>query len=120
MFKQIKEQIDVEDFGVEIVDGQMIISPAESGVILLSSLTTQQTELESVEQKLIEIDDYLLKIVNENDIYRDLLEDCLNALDEYEQEELVDRITKNLWRVSGVYADGTEVQIDMKEEIDNV
>ena len=120
MFKQIKEQIMVDDFGVEIVDGKMIISPSESGVILLSALTTQQTELENAEQKLIEIDDYLLKIVDENDTFRDLLEDCLNTLDEYEQEELIKRINKQLWRVSGVLADGTEIQIDMKEELDNV
>lgn len=116
-FKELKEQINVEEFGAEIVDGQMIITPAESGVVLMSALTTQQNEIDMLEKKLMEMDNYLFVIVNENEEFRDLLSECLFAFED--DTELSNSIAKALWRVSGILEDGTEVKLEWKEGLDN-
>lgn len=116
-FKQIKDKLELSEFNANIEDGKFIIEPANAGIVLLAALQTQQETIDSLEEHLELTSKDYETIVDENEDFRELLHECLNALPA--GSELALTVEERLWRVSGITSDGTEITIDYKKEENN-
>ena len=119
-FKEVNDKLGVADFNAEIVDNKFIITPANNGVILLASLSNQQSTIEVLEKEVVNCHNEMQLLIEENEDFRELLLNCIDILTDSKvdnSDALIQDINDKLWRVVGVLADGTEINIDMKEEI---
>jgi len=108
-----KEMLGTDNFNVKIEDGNMIITPAESGILLLTNINTSEEIIADFEEKLLRYDKELTLVLDENELLRELLLMCQAECTI--PNELNKAIEETLWRVVGVYADGTEVEIEMRD-----
>jgi hypothetical protein len=105
-----------EVFDANIVDGSLVITPADAGIQIFAALATMEERFTSYETRLEQQEEILLDLRDNNGRLRDLLERTYGVLLESGQTELADEVIEAAYPVVGVADDGKEIRFEKGEQ----
>jgi hypothetical protein len=107
LYETVAETIGYDSLGAEIVDGKMVITPADAGVHLIAYVTMSEARLDDADAEQERLNDTIEELRTDNSVLRDLLERCYAVLLEAGQVELADEVITAAYPVKGITEIGT-------------
>ena len=100
------------DFDVNIVEGSMVIKPAEAGIALFSHIDISEQNAATTQKYVETLEDLLEHVREDNSDLRNLLE---IYLEQVEDKDLQEQIIKLLYPLSAINDEGEEVKFEGEE-----
>jgi len=97
---------------MRIEDGVFMIEPSDAGIALLASIRAQQEDIDNAWTSVDDLSDALEKMRAENALFREMLHEVADLLDNVGLEKEAARINRTLWKVVAIDDDGNEVEFD--------
>jgi hypothetical protein len=101
-FEEMAEHIEYDEFSAEIVDGKMVITPADAGVALMGYIQISEDKIATHDKEIEILNSQLDDMRDDNANLRDLLERVYGVLLDNGHETLAEEVITAAYPVRGL------------------